>query len=278
MALCVLCGQFATAQTPEQLKSWLPAVDGWTVSEEIEVFDPDNLFDRINGAAPLFIENNFKEMTSMEYKKGGDYITIQAYRHGTPEDAFGMYASERSSELSHFPIGGEAQGDQVSLFFFAGDMYIKMWSHSTEDAQSVLHKIGEGLARKIDPDAAYPAILKLFPSEGKEAYSDSYITANYIGHEFLKGVYMAKYMLGGKPVQLFVVDAKTMEGAKDVLTKYFTFTKQSLEFKEGPLQIQDRYNGDIPAYWKGRYIVALFPENGDDIEPGEILKTLAEKL
>lgn len=77
------------AQTPDELKSWLPAVTGWTISDEVEVFNPDNLFDRINGAAPLFIENNFREMTSMEYKKGADYITIQAYRHATPEDAFG---------------------------------------------------------------------------------------------------------------------------------------------------------------------------------------------
>jgi hypothetical protein len=87
-----------SAQTSEQLKSWLPNVDGWELFPETEVFNPDNLFDRINGAAPLFIENNFREMTSMEYKKGDDYITIQAYRHASPEDAFGMYASERSTE------------------------------------------------------------------------------------------------------------------------------------------------------------------------------------
>lgn len=48
------------AQTPDELKSWLPPVDGWTVSGEVEVFNPDNLFDRINGAAPLFLENNFR--------------------------------------------------------------------------------------------------------------------------------------------------------------------------------------------------------------------------
>lgn len=89
LLLFLLPAGLLSAQTPAELKSWLPAVDGWTVSDEVEVFGPDNLFDRINGAAPLFLENNFREMTSMEYKKGTDYITIQAYRHATPEDAFG---------------------------------------------------------------------------------------------------------------------------------------------------------------------------------------------
>ncbi len=70
--------QCALAQTPQELKSYLPAIPGWTISEKVEIFSPDNLFDRINGAAPLFIENNFREMTSMEYANADNYITIQA--------------------------------------------------------------------------------------------------------------------------------------------------------------------------------------------------------
>lgn len=60
LSLCPL-----KAQTPDELKSWLPAVDGWEISGEVEVFNPDNLFDRINGAAPLFIENNFRDRKSV---------------------------------------------------------------------------------------------------------------------------------------------------------------------------------------------------------------------
>lgn len=268
----------SVAQTPEQLKSWLPAVKGWSISEETEVFDPDNLFDRINGAAPLFIENGFREMTSLEYTREKDYITIQAYRHLTPEDAFGMYASERTSELTFYPIGGEAQGDEASLFFFAGNMYIKMWAHCSEDAGTLLQEIAKGFAEKIAPDAAYPIILGVFPTEGKQPYSEAYITSNYIGHEFLNNVYLAKYERNGLPFQLFVVDGKTVDGAKDVLTKYHTFTRQPLEFAEGKLLIKDRYNGDIPAIWKGRYIIAIFPENGDAIEAPELLEAIANKL
>jgi hypothetical protein len=80
--------------------------------------------------------NNFREMTSVDYKKGDDYITIQAYRHATPEDAFGMYASERSAELTYLPrVGGEAQGDDENLFFFAGTIYVKTSSHSETEVK-----------------------------------------------------------------------------------------------------------------------------------------------
>lgn len=267
------------AQTPDELKSWLPAVAGWTISDEVEVFNPDNLFDRINGAAPLFIENNFREMTSMEYKKGADYITIQAYRHATPEDAFGMYSSERSSDLAFLPIGGEAQGDKTNLYFFAGNMYLKIWSNVSGDVSAELQSIGKGLAEKIDATAAYPLVVRLFPEEGKIPYSVSYITSNFIGHEFLRSVYTARYERDGQSFQLFILDGGTPEGVKDVLTQYMAFTKQPQEVQEGELLIKDRYNGDIPSLWKGRYLIGIFNENGDTITGGNaLLNELAGKL
>ena len=267
------------AQTPDELKSWLPPVDGWTVSGEVEVFNPDNLFDRINGAAPLFLENNFREMTSMEYKKGADYITIQAYRHATPEDAFGMYSSERSSDLEFLPVGGEAQGDKTNLYFFAGNMYLKMWSNASGDVSKELQVIGQALAGKIDAGAGYPAVIRLFPEQGKVPYSAAYITSNYIGHEFLRAVYTMKYEKGGQAFQLFVLDGGSPDGVKSVLTQYMAFTKQQDELKEGGLLIKDRYNGDIPVLWKGRYLVGLYNENGDTIAGTDaLLEELADKL
>ena len=271
--------QQLSAQTSEQLKSWLPNIDGWELSGEIEVFNPDNLFDRINGAAPLFIENNFREMTSMEYKRGDDYITIQAYRHATPEDAFGMYASERSTELAHSDIGGEAQGDAKNLYFFAGNIYVKMWSNSADDVEQTLQHIGKNLANNIDPNAGYPAVIRLFPVKDKISFSEAYITSSYIGHDFLKSVYIAKYNIGNLSYQLFVIDGKSLEGAKDILNSYFSFTKQPLTFSEGELMIKDRYNGDIPIIWKNQYIIGIYSENGEPVANGAILlKEMIEKL
>ena len=274
LSLCPL-----KAQTSDELKSWLPAVDGWEISGEVEVFNPDNLFDRINGAAPLFIENNFREMTSMEYKKGSEYITIQAYRHATPEDAFGMYAAERSSDLAYLPVGGEAQGDKTNLYFFAGNMYLKMWSNASGDVSEELQAIGKALAGRLDADAGYPSVIRLFPAEGQVPYSAAYITSNFIGHEFLRAVYTVKYEKEGQAFQLFVLDGGSSAGVKNILAQYMTFTKQADELKEGALLVKDRYNGDIPVLWKGRYLIGVYNENGDTVAGGDdLLKELAGKL
>lgn len=218
-------------------------------------------------------------MTSMEYKKGSNYITIQAYRHASPEDAFGMYAAERSSDLQYLPIGGEAQGDKSTLYFFAGNMYLKIWSNTSGDVSKELQNVGKALASKIDAKADYPHIVRLFPEQGKIPYSATYITSNFIGHEFLRAVYTMKYEKDGQTFQLFVLDGGSADGVKSVLTQYMAFTKQTDMLKEGDLLIKDRYNGDIPALWKGRYLIGVFNENGDAVPGGnELVKELAAKL
>ena len=258
----------AFAQTPKELQSNLPTIKGWKISPEVEMFNKDNLYERINGAAPLFFENNFQEMTSMVYTKGEDYITIQAYRHATPEDAFGMYASERSSDMNHYEeIGGEAQGDEYGLFFFSDCIYVKMSANNEgEEITEAMKEIAKGLAEKIDPEADYPVLFELFPEEGAIPYTESYISTNYIGHEFLKSAYTLNYILDEKEIQAFVIDAETYESAKQILREYFKFTKQAEEeLIEGDLLIKDRYNGDIPVFWQGRYIMGVFSENGEEL-------------
>jgi hypothetical protein len=85
----------------------------------------------------------------------------------------------------------------------------------------------------------------------------------------LKPVYTVNYDLNGKKFQVFVLDAKTIENAKNILTAYFKFTKQTATFSEGKLLISDRYNGNIPMIWTGSYIVGAFNEQGNDF-PEEI--------
>jgi hypothetical protein len=279
IALLLLISPLLPAQTPEQLKSWLPAIEGWTIADEIEIFDSDNLFNRINGAAPLFIENNFREMTSMEYKKGNEYITIQAYRHASPEDAFGMYSSERSSDLEFLSVGGEAQGGSKQFYFFSGSIYVKMQTNSSEEVGQELFRIAKYLADKIDPEADYPPLVKLFPHKGKIPNTEAYITSSYMGHDFLKSVYVVKYTNGGQEFQLFLIDAKSKEKSKEILSDYFSFTKQDIRLQEGEFIVQDKYNGDLPIVWKGQYIIGVFNDNGDQIKESSYrISELSDKL
>jgi hypothetical protein len=155
-----------------------------------------------------------------------------------------------------------------------------MWSSETDsETGRVLRQIAGALAAKIAPEAAYPAIFKSFPVDGKVPHTEAYITSNYIGHEFLKGVYVVRYRISGREFQVFAIDGRTQSGARSILEKYFTFTGQSLDFQEGSLLAEDRYNGSLPLVWKGRYITGVFSEDGQPFEGAvAFLTALAGRL
>jgi len=270
--------QLVSAQTPKDLKARLPQVTGWALDEVVELFDPDNLYDRINGAAPGFILFNFQELTVFVYNQDGDsenqpYITIQVYRHSTHEDAFGIYASERPSESNFITVGTEGYREGSMLNFFVDALYVKIESPSTNDeVVNVIQHIAQEFGRKINPQPVFPVLLQMLPAENKISRSELYIPSGFLGHEFLNKAFVANYQSAGKKYQFFIIDTGNAEQAKTTLTKYFQFTKQNLRLREGRLTIRDRFNGDLECQWAGRYIWGIVNDSNAPIKVEDLLK------
>lgn len=273
--LLLLTGLTLRAQTPEQIYNAQPTVEGWTKAAEYEVFNRDNLYDRINGSAPLFLEFNFEEMTALFLNSGStdNYITIQVYRHATPQDAFGMYASERSSDLEYLNFGIEAQGNNTTMYFVTGSLYIKMWVSGNFGKEKELQQYAATFSENLNQSVEYPAMFSVFPGENKIQHTQTYITSSYIGHSFLKNVYATDYEQEGKLYQMFIIDAETPEAAREMLNKYYEFTKQPANIQEGFMVIEDRYNGSIPLYWTGHFIIGIMGDTPEDMNIEQALAT-----
>ena len=273
-----------TLQTPDEIKSKLPQVAGWTI-DTMEIFVPDNLYDRINGAAPGYIMFNFKELTAFEYIKNGTdddlppYISVQVYRHATAEDAYGIYASERPSKTTFLTIGAEGYQEGSMLNFFADHFYVKIESPlADENIVKTVTQIAQGFSSNVNPNPIFPKQLQCFPADNKINRSELYIPSGYLGHEFLNKAFTANYEVSGKKYQLFIIDAGSVELAKTTLTKYLQFTKQKIKLREGRLTINDRFNGVIECQWRGRYMWGIVNDNKADVNVNEILNMIGKKL
>ena len=273
------------AQTPDELKAKLPPIEGWTIIEEMEVYQPDNLYDKINGAAPGFIMYDFQELSVLEYNKiitGDDlppYISIQVYRHATPTDAFGVYASERPSETNYVPTGAEGYQEGAMLNFFVDNLYVKIESPYTDDETvRIVRQIAQEFGRKVHDAPAFPAQLNYFPAENKMAHSEHYIPSGFLGHEFLSKAFTTNYMVAGKRYQLFIIDAGSVEQANAMLNRYMQFTRQDLTLQEGRLTIKDRFNGDLECQWKGQYILGIVNDSNAPVNADEVLKEASKNF
>jgi len=276
--------QTTAAQTLSEIKAKLPQVSGWVINETVEIFDADNLYDRINGAAPGYMLFNFNELACFEYNQKVDsenplYITVQVYRHTTSEDAFGIYASERPSQSNFITVGTEGYQEGSMLNFFVDRLYVKMESPDTEEETMIaIRQIAQEFGRNVNPQSVFPVQLLAFPANNKIDRSEMYIPSRFLGHEFLRKAFTANYAASGKKYQLFVIDAGSVDQAKETLNRYLQFTKQNFRLREGRMTIKDRFNGDIECLWTGRYILGIVNDSNAPVKADDLLKETAKKL
>ncbi|MBU4370639.1 MAG: hypothetical protein KKD68_01940 [Proteobacteria bacterium] len=183
-----------------------PEIAGWKYSAEIQTFIPKTLYEYINGAADLYLASDFEELQVAEYgneKKAS--IIVEAYRHRTEEDAFGIYSQERLPDGNYLSIGAKGYIDRHILNFVTGRYYVKINSFNTgaEDLE-VLQLFAKKMAEGSGERGGLPAILSAFPAEGKKGRSEKYITRNFLGYPFLHSAFTADYETAGGKFKLFL--------------------------------------------------------------------------
>jgi hypothetical protein len=234
-----------------------PKIAGWQLSAEIQTFETKSLYEYINGAADLYLACDFEELKVAEYgnaKKAS--ITVEAYRHRTPKDAFGIYSQERLPGGNFFRIGAQGYIDKNILNFVVGSYYVKISSFNTGDEdREVLQVFAEKVAANLGGKGALPPLLAAFPGEGKKDNSEKYIARNFLGYPFFNAAFTADYELPGMKFKLFIIEAVDKNASGEIIQKYLRQTKiPDKKVNEGRHTISDPHHGIVDLYWKGRYI------------------------
>ncbi len=264
----VLLFLFAGAVHPVSAEhhKFFPAIDGWE-KPEIDVYNPDNLWDIINGAADLFYAYDFQEKYRGEYISPDDnnlYFVVEIYRQGDPVTAFGVYSQERPLAPELIDIGVQGYTMEGLLNFFAADCYIKIWSHdSSESTSRAMENIARHIAGLLDTEPQFPAIVEMLPEEGKVEFSEQFINTNFLGHPFLSRAFVSTYEVDGNSFNLFIIKNETREESGRIMADYYEFSRQDTgELTEGVHRIDDRWNGDVGIVWKDNVLYGYY--NLDD--------------
>lgn len=251
-----------------------PGHSGWELSTDFPVYSPDNLWDYINGAADGYLTYGFRNLYMAEYTKGKNRIKVEVYIHKDEKNAFGIYTAERSPDYNFLDIGVQGYQSGGALNYFTGNKYIKM--HTDSDKNSI-HKAMKDIAQKLaenqegSPD--FPDILNYFPQKAKMPHRERFIARNFLGHEFFNEVFTADYKVNNEKFTLFITEKSSPEECKMLIRNYMDFTGQEISpVEQGLFLIKDRYNGDIPLIWDGKYIYGIY-----DCEDVKLIEEYLEK-
>jgi len=232
----------------------------------VTLYDPENLFERINGEAELYFPYGFEILASARYVSVRDPATgfdADIYAMGSLLDAFGMYASYRKKEDAEVKIGAEGTISESQLFFYQGRFLVRLQATGARlPGQEAFLACGRAIARNLAPDVGRPKVLEIFAIPQLVPKSERYIATSLLGYDFFRRGIMADALLGGEQVQLFLVMEDSPEAAQTAFTRYRDYLKAAdkvLQVTESggrvSLQGGDPLYGRVLVEQAGRYLV-----------------------
>lgn len=229
-----------------------PKLEGMSIDHNYPVYTGEDLWDYINGAADGYQAYHFEQLNIAEYKDGDDNIVkVEVYRHKRPEDAYGIYSTERSSDYHFVNIGAEGYAEENLVNFVVGHYYVKVIAGAgASGSEQMVLKISRAVCKSLVEKPELPELLSVFPTEGKLDHSDSFISTNVLGHEFLLDAFKADYEIDNKSFTVMIFKRDNSADCRMILKDYLKYTGELIpsEWKNGPYTIHDKYNGTINFY------------------------------
>jgi hypothetical protein len=263
----------ASLQQTETDKDAKPALsslapEGFEPFSKTESYKSENLYEKINGKAPFYIEAGFEELTAQRFANKNDqsqWMEVYVYNMGGVRNAFSVYSIQRRAEAEPFKPVRFAYKTPNALYFVYGKYYVEMVGSA--ESQELFGAIAEA-ARKIraklvvDSDTEIDE-LALFPQENILPDTMKLYLTNAFGFEELNNTFAARYQTAEGTVTVFL-SRRADGGEADTLAEsYRKFLIQNgakeknsdLKMLEG--KVMDFYDTTEIVLTAGEFVVGI---------------------
>jgi len=258
---------------------------GWQAVASPQFFEPQNLWEYINGQAEMYIDYGFQLVVTLEYRSvdGAKSLAIEIFQMKNPKHAFGIYAAERSTDDRLIDMGTQGYLGENVLNFWKGRYYVKLTSFQvSSDTSEILIMLASVIAAKIKGTYSEPELFGCFPTKNRVQLSERFIPKNFLGQSFLENGYRVEYKNGGSSYQVFLVKSASREKAVEVFAKYEDFLKSQNEKMSLPKKddyqviFGEREKGEA-IFQYGSFVGGVL--NREDLSEAErIIEEIVEKL
>ncbi len=138
---------------------------GWKAKGRDSVYNPQTIFDYINGAGEVYRSYNFKELCSRRFaKEGKPDIIADIFDMATSKDAFGVFTHDLEGEETGIGQGSTYKGGLLS--FWKDRFFVSLYAEKeTPETKKVLFALGQEIASSIGKGGKIPDIVALLPEQ-----------------------------------------------------------------------------------------------------------------
>lgn len=217
----------AAGQTLAATAALIPEVEGFTPLAPAQSYGPDNLSDKINGKAELYLSAGFKEMSSRSFglgPAGGAHVEVFLYDMGSAPNAYAVFSGQRRSGSPSSPLTANAYSTTNALFFTQGQFYVEIVADRASEAlKSSLESYAKALLAKLPTEGKTKDEASLFPKEGLVRETVRLCAADTFGCEGLNNMLTGEYNLKDGKATAFMAQRDTPKQAQAEAKSYLDF-------------------------------------------------------
>lgn len=203
-------------------------LEGYKPMGEKEEFNEENLSDKINGKADLYLECGFVGMVSRRFASNGEpsrWFEIYVYDMGEPENAYAVYSQQRRREGKDSSAASLAYTVENAIFFMNGKYYFEIIAAEASDEMLLaVEQAAAVLMKSMPPEPFSLPELTLLPEENRIKGSEKFFPKNAFGFDKFPPVLLAQYNLKGNEITVFVTTRA--DDPKILMNDYAKFMKE----------------------------------------------------
>jgi len=215
----------ASRQGPSFLEGRLPA--GLVALSETETFGRDDLSDKINGKAELYLSAGFVELKCRRFADSsapGRWMQVFVYDMAAHRNAFGVYGTQRRADAPDADLADFAYKTTNALFFVHGRYYVEIIASEVSEALAgCMMLLGREFVAQTKVSREPIAELELFPTEHMRAGGVLLVVSSAFGMERFDNVFMAEYTIDGAGLSAFVSVRQSPARAAELAAAYYEF-------------------------------------------------------
>lgn len=281
--------QALTRQGEISLTALLP--QGFKKLSQSEFYSPENLYEKINGKAPLYTESGFQSLLTQRFASVGDeslWVELFIYDMANLRNAFSVYSRQKRADVEILPDMRFGYRTGNGLYFVHGKYYIELVGSSESPELSVaMSQTAEQIKTEIAIGKEEQIVeLTFFPQEGLVAGSNRLYLASAFGFKDLTNIFTAAYKLGDRTLTAFIGRRPDANDARKMAESYYRFlienggtakptANESLKSWQG--RVVDFYGTTEIVFAAGPFVAGI--HEADDRQAAEQLAAvLAGKL
>ena len=198
-----------------------------TPMNALEIFNPDNLSDKINGKAELYLSAGFVGLRCQRFALKSDtkaWMEVFVYDMETLPQAFAVFSQQRREDGIPSNLTPFSYGTQNTLSFVHGRYYVEnVASMAYEELTASMQSFGKAFVSNTPVSSDDIVELTLFPKDNLEQESLTLFIANVFGFQKMENVFTARYILDGEELTAFLTATENVQQAKALIDAYQSF-------------------------------------------------------